>query len=129
MRTVSSRLNAGGGGHACDHACTQSGDKQTTAHLCRLLCSKYLEEVSSGWVTPRARPHLRIAHQHLIHVVAVRAQGDVGKGRELLASAVSLYKEMGDSKMQEQCDVLYGQVAQVRPTTNTRQATPCHIWR
>jgi hypothetical protein len=54
----------------------------------------------------------------------VRAQGDVGKGRELLASAVSLYKEMGDSKMQEQCDVLYGQVAQVRPTMRQEKGCP-----
>ena len=57
--------------------------------------------------------------------MAVGAQGDVGKGRELLASAVQGYQEVGDSKMVEECDVLYGQVAQVRPIRRRL----CHIWR
>jgi hypothetical protein len=59
---VGSRLNAGGGGHAWDSSCTQSGDKQTTAHLCRLLCSKYLEEVSATAASPRGLARICIFH-------------------------------------------------------------------
>jgi hypothetical protein len=47
-------------------------------------------------------------------------QGDASKGRELLVSVVSLYKEMGESKMEQECDILFGQVAQVRLTAHRR---------